>query len=60
MWVQVTVLEARGRIGGRMHTYDLPDGQNGTTSVDLGATFICGTSEVGCIHHMRYINLLRI
>ena len=44
----VTVLEGRDRIGGRMHTFDLKDelSESGSTPVDLGATFICGTSEV--------------
>jgi len=51
----VSILEARDRIGGRMHTYDIESdiyhgvqppgtGTPGTYPVDLGATFICGTS----------------
>ncbi|EFN52584.1 hypothetical protein CHLNCDRAFT_138597 [Chlorella variabilis] len=41
---QVTVLEARDRLGGRIHTHQLVAGEV-RRPVDLGATFICGTSR---------------
>ena len=42
----VIVLEARNRIGGRIHTAKLTS-SDGSTSVpvDLGATFVCGTAR---------------
>ncbi|KAL4420498.1 hypothetical protein ABPG75_010154 [Micractinium tetrahymenae] len=39
---EVTLLEARDRLGGRVHTHELSGGGM-TRPVDLGATFICGT-----------------
>ncbi len=48
---QVTVLEARDRLGGRVHTYTFPTSNSISSSlsqqvkVDLGATFVCGTSR---------------
>jgi len=46
MGAQVTVLEARDRIGGRIHSYTFEKGAGSSPPpvVDLGATFICGTS----------------
>ncbi|KAL4436382.1 hypothetical protein ABPG77_009944 [Micractinium sp. CCAP 211/92] len=41
---EVTVLEARDRLGGRIHTCELGSGGM-TRQVDLGATFICGTNR---------------
>jgi len=41
----VTILEARDRIGGRMHTFDLEVQGGKKVPVDLGSTFICGTSD---------------
>lgn len=40
---QVTVLEARDRTGGRVHTIDLPMPQGGIGSADLGAMVVTGT-----------------
>jgi monoamine oxidase len=40
----VTVLEARARIGGRIHTESLSCGAD-ERPVDLGASFVCGTSR---------------
>lgn len=42
---QVTVLEARNRVGGRIYTRTLKDKQGKEQPVDLGATFVCGTSR---------------
>lgn len=43
--MQVTVLEAADRLGGRMHTCHLSGGGL-SADVDLGASFICGTERV--------------
>ncbi len=42
---QVTVLEARDRLGGRVHTHCLTGTDGQTAAVDMGATFICGTGR---------------
>jgi hypothetical protein len=63
---KVTVLEARNRIGGRIHTHafdvvtttSVPTASTSTTStpppvdvkVDLGATFVCGTSRMAPVN----------
>eukprot|EP00976_Prorocentrum_cordatum_P001282 25758-Prorocentrum_minimum.AAC.1 len=39
---QVTVVEARERIGGRVWTYEI-EGGGRAAKVDMGASFICGT-----------------
>lgn len=41
----MTVLEARCRVGGRIYTRNLKDKQGREQPVDLGATFVCGTSR---------------
>lgn len=41
---KVTVIEGRPRIGGRIRTETIGEGQ-GARRVDLGASFVCGTSR---------------
>lgn len=48
---KVTVLEAADRLGGRMHTLHLSGGGL-SADVDLGASFICGTSRVKPVNPM--------
>jgi hypothetical protein len=45
MGAKVTVVDARDRVGGRVWSYHLEGGGKAGT-VDLGASFICGTSTV--------------
>lgn len=61
MGAEVVVLEARERAGGRIHSWEMKGmfaegGGMGTLKVDLGASFICGTSrEAPCNPIMEYV-----